>query len=131
MALVRTHHYTVDPADLPELLARRAAVIAAVRAAHPGLSHTRLTRLDDGTFTDAWRWDTAEQMHAALAAMPIPEARAAMSLTRDATAQDGEIVDERCAHQPGGAGAAATGRRPRNRLRLHSSHATRTRCQTG
>jgi len=90
MALVRTHHYTVDPADLPELLARRAAVIAAVRAAHPGLSHTRLTRLDDGTFTDAWRWDTA-----ALAAMPIPEARAAMSLTRDATAQDGEIVDER------------------------------------
>jgi hypothetical protein len=53
MALVRTHHYTVDPADLPELLARRAAVIAAIRAAHPGLSHTRLTRLDDGTFTDA------------------------------------------------------------------------------
>ena len=95
MALVRTHHYTVDPAELPELLARRAAVIAAVRAAHPGLSHTRLTRLDDGTFTDAWRWDTAEQMHAALAAMPIPEARAALSLTRDTTAQDGEIVDER------------------------------------
>jgi hypothetical protein len=28
-------------------------VIAAIRAAHPGLSHTRLTRLDDGTFTDA------------------------------------------------------------------------------
>ena len=79
----------------PEVLARRAAVIAAVRAAHPGLSHARLIRLDDGTFTDAWRWDTAEQMQAALAAMPIPEARAAMSLTRDATAQDGEIVDER------------------------------------
>ena len=95
MAVVRTHHYTVDPADLPELLARRAAVIAAVRAAHPGLSHARLIRLDDGTFTDAWRWDTAEQMQAALAAMPVPEAGAAMSLTRDATAQDGEIVDER------------------------------------
>jgi len=27
--------------------------------------------------------------------MPIPEARAAMSLTRDATAVNGEIVDER------------------------------------
>ena len=53
MAVVRTHQYTVDPADLPELLARRAAVIAAIRAAHPGLSHTRLTRQDDGTFTDA------------------------------------------------------------------------------
>ena len=95
MAVVRTHRYTVDPADLPELLSRRAAVIAAVRAAHPGLSHTRLTRLDNGTFADAWSWDTARQMHAALAAMPIPGARAAMSLTHDTTAQDGEIVDER------------------------------------
>ena len=95
MAVVRTHHYTVDPADLPELLARRAAVIAAIRAAHPGLSHTRLTRQDDGSFTDAWRWDTAGQMQAALATMPILEARAALSLTRDTTAQDGEILDER------------------------------------
>jgi hypothetical protein len=95
MAVVRTHHYTIDPADLPEFLARRAAVIAAIRAAHPGLSHTRLTRLDDGAYTDAWRWDTAGQMRAALAAMPIPEARAAMSLTRDATAADGEVIDER------------------------------------
>jgi hypothetical protein len=95
MAVVRTHHYTVDQADLPDLLTRRTALIAAIRAAHPGLSDTRLTRLDDGTFTDVWRWDSAGQMQAALAAMPIPEARAAMSLTRDSTAQDGEIVDER------------------------------------
>jgi hypothetical protein len=34
-------------------------------------------------------------MHAALVAMPIPEAQAALSLTRDTTAQDAEIVDER------------------------------------
>ncbi|MGN6175692.1 MAG: hypothetical protein ACTHPS_22500 [Streptosporangiaceae bacterium] len=95
MAVTRTHHYPVDEADVPELLARRAAVIAAIRAAYPGLSHTRLIRLEDGTFTDTWRWDSAGQMQAALAAMPIPEARAAMSLTRDATAQDGEIIDER------------------------------------
>lgn len=95
MAVVRTHHYTVDPADLDELLARRATVIAAIRAAHPGLAETRLTRQADGTFTDIWRWDSAEQMQAALATMPIPEARAAMSLTRDATAHDGEIIDER------------------------------------
>ena len=95
MAVTRTHHYTVDAADLPELLTRRAAVITAVRAAHPGLTHTRLTRLDDGSYTDTWRWDSAEHMQAALAAMPIPQARAAMSLTHDATAQDGEVIDER------------------------------------
>ena len=95
MAVTRTHHYTVDAADLPELLGRRAGVIAAVRAAHPGLSHTRLTQLEDGTFADTWRWDSAGQMQAALAAMPIAEARAAMSLTRDTTAHDGEVIDER------------------------------------
>ena len=96
MPASRTHRYTVDPADLDELIARRATLIAAIRAAHPGLAETRLTRLQDGTFTDVWRWDSAEQMQAALADMArFPEARAAMSLTRDATAVDGEIIDER------------------------------------
>ena len=95
MAVTRTHRYTVDPADLPELLTRRAAVITAIRANHPGLTHTRLTRLEDGTFADTWCWDSAGHMQAALAAMPIPQARAAMSLTRDATAEDGEVIDER------------------------------------
>ena len=86
MAVSRTHRYSVDPTDLDELIARRAELIAAIRAAHPGLSEARLTRLEDGSFTDVWRWDSAEQMQAA---------QAAMSLTRDATAIDGEIVDER------------------------------------
>lgn len=95
MAVVRTHRYTVEPADLQELLARRATVITAIRATHPGLAQARLTRQEDGTFTDTWRWDSDEQMQAALATMPTPEARAAMSLTRDATAQNGEIIDER------------------------------------
>jgi hypothetical protein len=95
MAVTRTHHYSVDAADLPELLTRRTAVITAIRAAHPGLTHTRLIRLEDGTYTDTWRWDSDGHMQAALAAMPIPLARAAMSLTHDTTAHDGEIVDER------------------------------------
>jgi len=95
MAITRTHHYTVDAADLPELLTRRATVIAAVRAAHTGLTDTRLTRLDNGSFSDTWRWGSAGQMQAALAAMPIPEARAAMSLTHGATFADGEVIDER------------------------------------
>jgi len=96
MAVSRTHRYSVDPADLDELIARRAKLIAAIRSAHPGLSEARLTRLEDGTFTDVWRWDSAEQMQAAQADMArFPEAREAMSLTRDNTPIDGEIVDER------------------------------------
>jgi hypothetical protein len=93
---MRIHRYTVDPADGEEFLARRAAVIAAIRADHPGLTETRLVRLEDGTFVDSWRWDSPEHMQAALAAAPThPEVRAAWSLTREASNEDGEIVDER------------------------------------
>jgi hypothetical protein len=96
MAVSRTHRYSVDPENLGELISRRATLIEAIRAAHPGLTETRLTRLEDGTYTDVWRWSSAAEMGAAFAALPsFPEARAAMSLTRDATALNGEIVDER------------------------------------
>jgi hypothetical protein len=96
MTIARTHRYTVPSADVDELIARRAMLIAAIRASYPGLVQTRLTRLEDGTYTDVWNWTSTEQMRAALMAIPsIPEARAAMSLTRDATALNGEMVDER------------------------------------
>lgn len=96
MAVVRNHHYKVDPGDVEELIARRAELIAAIRSAFPGLVEARLTRLDDGTFTDVWRWDSAEHMQSAFAAMrTIPEVGPAMALVRDNNAQNGEIIDER------------------------------------
>jgi len=97
MADIRIHRYSVDdPADIEELLARRAELIAAIRVDHSGLVEARLVRLDDGTFIDTWRWQSADEMQAALAAAPtFPEVRAAMSLTRNTTSEDGEIVDER------------------------------------
>jgi hypothetical protein len=96
MAAVRFHRYTLDSANLNELIAQRAALIATIRAAYSGLSEARLTRLEDGTFTDVWCWDSAEQMQAALAGVAaFPQAHAAMSLTQNATAVNGEIIDER------------------------------------
>lgn len=95
MARTRTHHYAIEQADLDEFLARRAGAISAVRDTCPGLTSTRLIRQDDGSYTDTWRWESAEKMAAALAAMPLPEVRAAMSLVRDHEAVDGEVVDER------------------------------------
>lgn len=78
-----------------ELLARRAALITGIRAAHPGLAETRLIRLEDGSYLDTWRWESAEQMHAALAAAAgFPAVAATMSLTENAITQNGEIVDE-------------------------------------
>ena len=96
MTVVRFHHYSVDEADYEEFLKRRAAVIDAIRADHPGLSRTTLVKLEDGTYTDTWRWDSPVQMGAAFAAAgTVTEIGPAMSLTKDGTAVNGEVIDER------------------------------------
>ena len=95
MSAVRSHHYSVDEADLEEFLARRSSLIATIRKAHPGLTAGLLVRLEDGTYSDTWRWETAAQMGAALAAIPtFPEAPLTMALTKDSTVQDGQIIAE-------------------------------------
>jgi heme-degrading monooxygenase HmoA len=96
MSVIRMHTYRVAPADLDEFIHRRSTLIAAIREAHPGLVETRLTHLEDETYTDVWRWNSAEDMAKAGADLPnFPQAGAAMSLTKDRTAVDGEIIDER------------------------------------
>ncbi|WP_225728389.1 MULTISPECIES: hypothetical protein [unclassified Nocardia] len=96
MAVMRVHRYRVADADLDALLAQRATLIDGIRRAVPGLTETRLTRLEDGSYTDTWRWESAEQMLTALAAAQgFPLTDATMALTADATAQNGEIIDER------------------------------------
>ncbi|RJL27081.1 hypothetical protein [Bailinhaonella thermotolerans] len=95
MSAVRSHRYSVADADLEEFLARRGSLIATVREGHPGLTHAVLIRLEDGTYTDIWHWESAEQMGAALASIPtFPEAPLTMALTADHTALNGEVVDE-------------------------------------
>ncbi|WP_214410864.1 hypothetical protein [Sphaerisporangium fuscum] len=94
MSVVRSHRYSVAGADLEEFLARRSSLIATVRKGHPGLTHTVLIRLEDGTYTDTWHWETTEQLGAALAALPtFPEAPLTMALTKDGTALNGQVVD--------------------------------------
>ncbi|NUR89507.1 MAG: hypothetical protein HOY71_35950 [Nonomuraea sp.] len=96
MSAVRTHRYSVADADLEEFLARRGSLVATIREGHPGLTRTVLIRLDDGTYTDTWHWESAAQLGAALAAIPtFPEAPLTMALTKDGVALNGEVVDER------------------------------------
>jgi hypothetical protein len=96
LSVIRSHTYSVDPADLEEFLARRASLIGTVRETHPGLTAALLVELDDGTYRDTWHWESGAQMTAALAAVAsFPEAPLTMALTRDATVQDGRVVDER------------------------------------
>ncbi len=93
---IRKHTYTVAAGDVEEFLARRASLIGTVRDTHPGLTRTLLIKLEDDTYCDIWHWETADQMGAAFAAIhTFPEAPLTMALTKDATARNGHIVDER------------------------------------
>jgi hypothetical protein len=98
MAVIRTTRLEVAPENAGELLARRAALITAVRAAHPGLTGTRLARVDERTFVDTWRWDSATSLHRALDAVSeIPEAGPAFALAEATTVdvEQADVVDER------------------------------------
>lgn len=96
MTAVRSHHYSVAESDLEEFFARRTSLIATVRETFPGFASARLIQLEDGTFSDTWSWESAEQLGAALAAIgTVPEAPLTMALLKDATALNGEVVDER------------------------------------
>lgn len=96
MAVLRLTHFKIDPADTDEMLAKRGALIAAVRDAFPGLIEARLGKVDDETWVDVWRWHSLANAEAAIAnAAAIPQAAAAFALTKDITAEFAELVDER------------------------------------
>ncbi|MFC4008090.1 hypothetical protein ACFOY2_12720 [Nonomuraea purpurea] len=97
MAILRMTRFTADPADADQVIARRNDLITAVRAAYPGLTETRLARIDEHTWVDSWRWESPATMEAALAGAPsLPQAEAAFSILKGhPTAEQGEIVDER------------------------------------
>jgi hypothetical protein len=79
-----------------DLVARRAQLISAVRAAYAGLAEPRLAGVGEDKWVDMWRWDSPMSMQAALAGAPaLPGAAAAFSLTHDVTAEEAELIDER------------------------------------
>jgi hypothetical protein len=96
MSVIRITRFTADPADAEFVLDRRAALIDAVRRTFPGLTATHLARLDDKSWVDVWRWDSAASLRAAAdGAHGLPETEAAFSLVRDISAETAEVVDER------------------------------------
>ena len=96
MAVCRLVRFTIDPADTEKMLATRAALVTATRAAFPGLTEARLAKVDEETWIDMWRWDSLAQAQAAIGGAPaFPEAGVAFSLIKDVTADSAEIADER------------------------------------
>lgn len=94
MPAVRVHRYAVDPGDLEKFLVQRTELIRAIKN-NPAFVGAVLTRLEDGTYTDTWRWESAEQLQAALeASAGFPLIRATLAHTKNASAQNGEIIEE-------------------------------------
>jgi hypothetical protein len=95
MSVIRTTRFSADPADAGTVLERRGRLLDAVRKAFDGPAEARLVRVDEQTWLDIWRWDSAETLAAAIeGAHHMPEAAAAFALTRDVTGEQGEVVAE-------------------------------------
>jgi hypothetical protein len=94
MPVVRITRFTTDDANAEEVLARRATLIGAVRSSFPGLTEARLGRRADGTWIDVWRWASAADADAVVAA-GLPEAAAAFALVKDVESEELDVVDER------------------------------------
>lgn len=96
MATVRTHRYTVETGNLATMLERRTNLINGIRSANPAFRDATLIRMEDGSYLDIWRWESAEDMHrASEAAANVPLVGATLSLTTDHTIMDGEVLDQR------------------------------------
>ena len=96
MPVIRLVRFTVEPSRATDMIARRADLVAATRQLYPGLIEARLTRVDDRTWLDLWRWESMSNAEAAIrGAHEIPGATAAFELTADLSAEFVEIVDER------------------------------------
>lgn len=97
MTILRLTRFSLKPSvDADAMLKTRADLIDAVRAQFSGLTETRLAKVDDTTWLDLWRWESAESLQTALAGAPaLPQARAAFALVEDATEERMELVEER------------------------------------
>ncbi|MEY9886448.1 hypothetical protein ABIA31_000074 [Catenulispora sp. MAP5-51] len=95
MAVLRIVRFTTDPARTGEMLETRAGLITATQKRFPGLTETRLARVDERTWIDQWRWETAEHMQRAIDNVAtIPGAGEAFALIAEPQPEVVEIVDE-------------------------------------
>jgi hypothetical protein len=97
MTILRLTRFTLKPSvDTDAMLTTRGELIDAVRGKFAGLAETRLAKVDDTTWLDLWRWESAEALQTALAGAPsLPQAAAAFALVEDATEERMELIDER------------------------------------
>ncbi|GAA1967569.1 hypothetical protein [Catenulispora subtropica] len=95
MPVLRIVRFTTEPEQAEAMLKCRAALIGATRERFAGLTETRLARVDERTWIDHWRWESAEHMQRALDDVAtIPGAGEAFALIADPQPLVAEIADE-------------------------------------
>lgn len=96
MTAIRFARFHIEPADADEMISKRAALVDAIRHRFPGFTGAHLTRLDERTWIDIWRWESHADLQRALEAGPtFAEAPAVFALTQDLSTEDADLVDER------------------------------------
>jgi hypothetical protein len=95
MAVLRIVRFTTDPAQADKMLQTRAGLISATRERFEGLTETRLARLDERTWLDQWRWESAEHMQRAIDDVAtIPGAGEVFALIAEPSPEVAEVVAE-------------------------------------
>jgi hypothetical protein len=95
MSVITLTQFTIESGVAGALRTRHAELVAAIRSAAPGLVEARLGSVDEQTWVDIWRWESAEHLQAARRIAPdLPATAAAFSLARAVTADDVAGVDE-------------------------------------
>jgi hypothetical protein len=97
MSVLRITRFETDPARTGEMIDRRTALLSALQDAFPGLTESRLARIDEKSWIEVTQWDSAEHLQTALERGPasLPEAGALFALAMNATAETAEIVATR------------------------------------
>jgi heme-degrading monooxygenase HmoA len=96
MATFEFARFKTDPAQADQLVARWRAAVTAIRDRFPGLIEANLSRIDDSTWVDVWRWESHDAAVAAAQGAPeVPEAAAMFALiTESPQMEHGEIVEQ-------------------------------------
>src|SRR5687767_772515 len=81
--------FRVDPSKVDRLRSAWRHAVDAIRARFPGLLEANLARLDERTWLDVWRWESAEAARAAAkGAHEVPGAAAYFELIDEFVAME-------------------------------------------
>lgn len=88
--------FRVDPNKTEQLRSSWQVAVDSIRSRFPGLLEANLARLDENTWLDIWRWESADTAKAAAeGAHAVPGAAAYFAVIDEFVAMDHAEIDRR------------------------------------